>query len=37
MTTGNGAYNIPRMMVVYLQWPDHPTDLVTLPFINQQV
>jgi hypothetical protein len=37
MTTGSGSYNIPRMMMVYLQWPDRPTDLVTVPFIAAQI
>jgi hypothetical protein len=37
MVTGNGVFNVPRMMVVYLHWPTSTTDLVTLPLIGVQV
>jgi hypothetical protein len=34
MVSGNGAYNIPRMLVVYYQWPERWDDVVTLPLIG---
>jgi hypothetical protein len=34
MVTGNGAFNIPRMLMVYYQWPERWDDLVTLPWVG---
>jgi hypothetical protein len=34
MVTGNGAYNVPRMLMVYYDSPQHADDLVTLPWIG---
>jgi hypothetical protein len=34
MVTGSGAYNIPRMMEVYRQWPRETTDPVDIPFTH---
>ncbi len=32
MLTGNGAYNIARILGVYYDWPTSPTDPVTIPW-----
>jgi hypothetical protein len=32
MLTGNGAFNIARLLRVYYHWPMHPTDPVTIPW-----
>jgi hypothetical protein len=37
MVTGSGAYNLPRMMRVYLDWPQSTGDPVTIPLIGAQV
>jgi hypothetical protein len=37
MMVGNGAYNVPRMLIVYDRWPKDPTQLVKLPGMASQL
>jgi hypothetical protein len=37
MVTGNGSYNIPRMIQVYFNWPPDPTQPVPIPFLHAAV
>ncbi len=34
MVTGSGAFNIPRMLEVYEEWPRETTDPVTIPYVG---
>jgi hypothetical protein len=34
MVVGNGAYNIPRMLQVYFQWPTQTNEDVQVPYTN---
>jgi hypothetical protein len=37
MVVGNGAYNIPRMLQVYFEWPPQTTQMVPIPFTHLAV
>jgi hypothetical protein len=37
MVTGSGAFNVPKMLRVYCDWPQKVSDPVTLPLVGVQV